>query len=84
MPQNIVHKPYLESAEEVSSLTKYGEIEEAEQSSNITAVHYINQTNFNANSRGRLNIGARGTNQARERGRRPFVRQIKPEKKWPL
>ena len=56
-------------------MTESGEIEASEQPWNTTAEISSNQTNFIANSRGRFNIGARGTNQARGRGRQPFVRQ---------
>ena len=53
-PQNIVHKPNLECAKEISGLTVSGTIEEAEQPSNITPVNSNNQKNSNAYSRNLL------------------------------
>ena len=64
----------MEYAENFSSRKEAYEIE-AKQRLNITPVNSIDQTNFNTNSRGQFNIGAKGINQDRGRNRCPFVRQ---------
>ena len=52
----------------VSGLTESGEVEEVPSA---TSSKYTS----NNSSRGRFNVGVRGTNQSRGRDRRPFVRR---------
>ena len=69
-PQNTVQNSEAEYVEEVSGFTESGEIEEKEQSSNISTINSIDRATFNTYSSGHLNTGPnRGRNQARGRSR---------------
>ena len=66
--QDNVRNLSLVNVEEVSGLTESGEVEELPVVSGT-------QPTSNTTARGRFNVGIRGANPSRGRGRRPFVRQ---------
>ena len=74
-PQNDIQNSKVEYVEEVCGLTESGEIKENELTCYISTINSYDGATFNTNSSCCFNTGTnRARNQARGRGRQPFVR----------